>query len=152
MLLLAGDFRQTLPVIPRSTPADEIDACPKSSYLRRSVNQDTWTDISDTRVRLRNDQAADVFSNQLLSIENGKIAIGDLLVDSHRVARTFLRFGQFERRTCFRNTAQNRNIHLRPSERAMRISRDKDVDDLDEAVRNAIPGQLLIPYKNPSTQ
>ena len=27
MILLAGDFCQTLPVIPRSTPVDELDAC-----------------------------------------------------------------------------------------------------------------------------
>ncbi|XP_062538157.1 uncharacterized protein LOC134206452 [Armigeres subalbatus] len=37
LILLAGDFRQTLPVIPRSTAADEINACLKSSNLWRHV-------------------------------------------------------------------------------------------------------------------
>ncbi|GBN73469.1 hypothetical protein AVEN_137961-1 [Araneus ventricosus] len=31
LLLLAVDFRQTLPVIPNSTPADELNACLKTS-------------------------------------------------------------------------------------------------------------------------
>ncbi|CAK1588694.1 unnamed protein product [Parnassius mnemosyne] len=33
VVLLAGDFRQTLPVIQKGTPADEIKACLKSSIL-----------------------------------------------------------------------------------------------------------------------
>ena len=37
MILLAGDFRQTLPVTPRSTAADEINACLKASILCRYV-------------------------------------------------------------------------------------------------------------------
>ena len=32
-VLLAGDFRQTLPVVPRGTRADEVKASLKSSYL-----------------------------------------------------------------------------------------------------------------------
>ena len=32
-MLLSGDMRQILPVVPRGTPADELDACIKSSYL-----------------------------------------------------------------------------------------------------------------------
>ncbi|KAL8584036.1 hypothetical protein ACOMHN_022376 [Nucella lapillus] len=32
-LLLAGDFRQTLPILTGGTPADELDACLKSSHL-----------------------------------------------------------------------------------------------------------------------
>lgn len=35
MILLSGDFGQTFPVIPRSTVTDEINACLKSSNLRR---------------------------------------------------------------------------------------------------------------------
>lgn len=37
MILLSGDFRQTLPVIPRSTVADELNACLKASNLWRYV-------------------------------------------------------------------------------------------------------------------
>ncbi|GBP72598.1 hypothetical protein EVAR_50900_1 [Eumeta japonica] len=33
MILLAGDFRQTLPVVLRGTPADELNACLKASPL-----------------------------------------------------------------------------------------------------------------------
>ncbi|GBP75653.1 ATP-dependent DNA helicase RRM3 [Eumeta japonica] len=39
LLVLSGDFRQTLPVIPRSTYADEINACLKSSPLWRNVEK-----------------------------------------------------------------------------------------------------------------
>ncbi|XP_071035290.1 uncharacterized protein [Parasteatoda tepidariorum] len=38
LLLLSGDFRQTLPVIPCAIYADEINTCLKESYLWRSVN------------------------------------------------------------------------------------------------------------------
>lgn len=37
LILLSCDFRQTLPIIPRSTAADEINACLKSSNLWRYV-------------------------------------------------------------------------------------------------------------------
>ncbi|XP_065575240.1 ATP-dependent DNA helicase pif1-like [Artemia franciscana] len=33
LILFAGDFRQTLPIIPRSTRADEMNACLKNCYL-----------------------------------------------------------------------------------------------------------------------
>ncbi|XP_074109278.1 ATP-dependent DNA helicase PIF1-like [Cotesia typhae] len=45
IILLAGDFRQTLPVIPRSTAADEINACLKSSnLLKYSIDYTTDPD------------------------------------------------------------------------------------------------------------
>lgn len=57
LILLSGDFRQTLPVIPRSTPADEINACLKSSFLWRNVQKLTLN--INMRVQLHNDQSAD---------------------------------------------------------------------------------------------
>jgi len=34
MILLSEDFRQTLPVFPKSTLADELNACLKSSFCK----------------------------------------------------------------------------------------------------------------------
>ncbi|GFV09945.1 ATP-dependent DNA helicase [Trichonephila clavipes] len=39
LILLSGDFRQTLPIISRSTPADELHACHKSSVLWRHLQK-----------------------------------------------------------------------------------------------------------------
>ncbi|XP_052756253.1 ATP-dependent DNA helicase pif1-like [Galleria mellonella] len=67
MILLSGDFRQILPVIPRSTAADEINACLKSSNLWRYVKKLQLT--TNMRVTLLNDTSAEDFSEQLLTIE-----------------------------------------------------------------------------------
>lgn len=59
LILLAGDFRQTLPVIPRSTAADELNACLKSSALWRHVI--TLKLSINMRVQLQHDASADRF-------------------------------------------------------------------------------------------
>ena len=72
VLLLAGDFRQTLPVIPKGTMADELKACLKASYLWRHVH--TLELKTNMRVHLQRDIAAGQFAQQLLSLGDGKIA------------------------------------------------------------------------------
>ena len=66
LLLLSGDFRQTLPVIPRSTYADEINACLKSSRLWRNVEKVQLT--VNMRVQMLQDPSAKTFSKQLLAM------------------------------------------------------------------------------------
>lgn len=68
-VLLAGDFRQTLPVIPRGTRADEIKACLKSSYLWNVTRKLSLS--KNMRVHLRGDNTAVEFSEILLEIGNG---------------------------------------------------------------------------------
>ena len=41
LLVLAGDFRQTLPIVPRGTPSDQINACIKNSDLWQYVEEHT---------------------------------------------------------------------------------------------------------------
>ncbi|XP_075154200.1 uncharacterized protein LOC142227591 [Haematobia irritans] len=55
MILLADDFRQTLPVIPRRTPADELKAWLKASPLWNDVK--TLSLTANMRVQLQNDQS-----------------------------------------------------------------------------------------------
>jgi ATP-dependent DNA helicase PIF1 len=72
VLLLAGDFRQTLPVILKGTMADELKACLKASYLWRHVHKLGLK--TNMRVHLQGDVAAGQFAQQLLSLGDGKIA------------------------------------------------------------------------------
>lgn len=66
MVLLAGDFRQTLPVITRGTPADEINASLKASVLWVHVNKLSLT--TNMRVQLQNDSRARQYAAALLKI------------------------------------------------------------------------------------
>jgi hypothetical protein len=63
IILLSGDFRQTPLVIPRTSAADEINACLKSSTLWRYVKKLQLT--TNMRVALLNHPCAEDFSKQL---------------------------------------------------------------------------------------
>ncbi|CAG9840969.1 unnamed protein product [Diabrotica balteata] len=70
--VLSRDFRQTLPVIPRSTYADEINASLKSSPFWRNVEKVQLK--VNMRVQMLQDPSAETFSKQLLDIGDGKVA------------------------------------------------------------------------------
>ncbi|XP_044594412.1 uncharacterized protein LOC123271894 [Cotesia glomerata] len=70
-LVLAGDFRQTLPVVKRGTRADEVNACLKSSNLWPKFDQLSLS--TNMRVHLYGDLNAEEFSSMLLEIGNGNV-------------------------------------------------------------------------------
>ncbi|XP_050348921.1 uncharacterized protein LOC126772562 [Nymphalis io] len=69
VVLLAGDFRQTLPVIERGTAADEINACLKASYLWSKVEKLYLT--TNMRVQLFSDIESEAYAQKLLEIGEG---------------------------------------------------------------------------------
>ena len=71
VVILAGGFRQTLPVIPRGTPTDEINACLKQSALWQHVK--TLKLTLNMRVHLYHDPSASDFSENLLKIDEGRV-------------------------------------------------------------------------------
>ena len=72
-LVLSGDFRQILPVVPRGTPADEIKACLKKSALWQQVKKLSLT--TNQRVRLYGDVQAGNFSQVLLWLGSANHAV-----------------------------------------------------------------------------
>ena len=75
VVLFAGDFRQTLPVIAKSTSADCIAACLKNSYLWNSVH--TLNLTTNMRVHMNRDPGAASFSTLLLRMGDGQIPCTD---------------------------------------------------------------------------
>jgi hypothetical protein len=65
----AGDFRQALPIIPRSTLADELNACLKTSHFWRYVKIFTLT--TNMKVHFTGDASAATISEQLLMLGDG---------------------------------------------------------------------------------
>ena len=72
VVLLAGDFRQILPVITKGTPADEINACLKASTLWQHVKKFNLT--TNIRVQLCNDTESGEYADAILKIGEDRIA------------------------------------------------------------------------------
>ena len=71
IIIFSEDFRQILPVVPRGTPADELNASLKASYLwRRVITSRLGTNM---RVRLQGDYEAERFSAQLMTLGEGRL-------------------------------------------------------------------------------
>lgn len=149
LVLLAGDFRQTLPVIPRSTVADELNACLKSSNLWQHVT--TLTLNINVRVQLQNDPTGEMFSRQLLQMGNGAMPTDNcglitLPNDFCQVVDT--KDDLIER--VFPNVQQNFRNHDWLSERAILAPKNKDVNELNYDIQSKLPGGLTS-YKSVDT-
>lgn len=142
MILLSGDFRQTLPVIPRSTAADEINACLKASNLWRFVKK---LQLSvNMRVALLNDLSADDFSKQLLTIGNGRVPVDESsgLISFTPNFCNFVSSKDNLINKVFPDIIANHKNTKWLSERAILAAKNKDVDDLNFIIQNQIVGTL----------
>ncbi|XP_067129653.1 uncharacterized protein [Centruroides vittatus] len=150
LILLSGDFRQTLPVIPRSTPADELNACLKSSVLWRHVKKLTLK--TNMRVELQNDVSAERFAKQLLDIGNGKMAI-DRSTQCITLPTNFCKITSTKDKLIqkvFPNIARNYKNHQWLSARAILAAKNNDVNDINFSIQNRIPGEATT-YKSIDT-
>nr|XP_042913114.1 uncharacterized protein LOC122273116 [Parasteatoda tepidariorum] len=143
LLLLSGDFRQILPVIPRATYADEINACLKESYLWRSVSKLCLT--LNMRLQLQNDPLASRVSEQLLDIGNGKI---QLYEDTQyiRLPQNFCNIVPTKEeliKSIFPDLRHNYTNHAWLRERAILAAKNLDVDAINFRVQQSLPGSEI---------
>ncbi|XP_017461157.1 PREDICTED: uncharacterized protein LOC108354487 [Rhagoletis zephyria] len=145
LILLSGDFRQTLPVIPRSTPADELAACLKSSVLWLHVQKLCLK--TNLRVHLlEQDASAQTFAEQLLDLGNGTMPTDgpDHFITLPTNFCVFTATASELIGKVFPDIAQNhRNIDWL-SERAILAARNIDVDAMNLEVLAQIPGEAKL--------
>jgi hypothetical protein len=148
-LLLAGDFRQTLPVIPRGTRADEMHACLKSSVIWNEI--ETLNLQTNMRVHTTGDADAQQFSDTLLQLGNGNlishgddgfIAVEDIgkLIEHHEDLL----------QEVFPNLSQHFKDHSWLRERAILAPKNDNVILINKQLLGHLPGTLHI-YKSVDT-
>ena len=142
LLLLSGDFRQTLPVVPRGTPADEINACLKSSNLWSQVRQMTL--LTNMRVQLQNDMNVSQFAEQLLRLGNGEIPTDETTqcIDLPSTLCVVVSSGEILIEKVFPNIVQKYTNHEWLSERVILIPKNVDVSLMNTEIQNRIPGEI----------
>jgi ATP-dependent DNA helicase PIF1 len=145
-LVLSGDFRQTLPIIPRGTPADELRACLKNSYLWPGVRKLSLT--TNQRVRLQGDAEAGHFSDLLLHIGEARHPVdqnGQMEFPSScaTVVKTIeeLRLNVFPDLAEHRNSPQYRTWLAWLSQRAILAPKNDAVDFINSHILSQLPGE-----------
>ena len=140
-VLICGDFRQTLPVVPKGTTADEYNACLKKSVLWRSVERFQLT--TNMRVHLRGDQDAGLFASLLLQIGNGQVPKwGDNLITVPESCGTLVETKEELIDKVYPNLGQHyKNVEwLR--DRAILAPKNTVVSELNEKLLELQPGTI----------
>ncbi|GFV24990.1 ATP-dependent DNA helicase [Trichonephila clavipes] len=141
LILLSGDFRQTLPIIPRSTPADELHACLKSSVLWRHLQKLTLK--TNMRVQLQQDVSVGNFAKQLMDIGNGRMEIDEstqcitLPANFCKITESIDELVQ----KVFPNIAQIYKNHQWLSTRAILAAKNIDVNTINFTIQHGIPSE-----------
>lgn len=134
----------------RSTAADELNACLKSSPLWRIVKKLTLT--TNVRVQRQNDPSAHVFSKQLLDIGNGYMPIDNAtgLITLPLNFYTIVQSKEELIRSVFPNITQQYRDHDWLSDRAILAPKNNEVNELNVDIQRQIAGELVT-YKSVDT-
>ncbi|XP_029639526.1 uncharacterized protein LOC115214467 [Octopus sinensis] len=139
-VLLAGDFQQTLPVIPQGTRADEVNASIKSSYLWHHIEKLHLT--TNMRVHVHGNESTATFSAQLLDIGNGTAA-GDTDGFIHLPFGNFVPTVDDLMSSVFPDIANQSLDTTCLQGRAILVPHNKTVDAINNKLLDLLPGEKL---------
>ena len=150
VVLLAGDFRQTLPVVPKGTMADELKACLKSSHLWRHVKALTLS--TNMRVHLQGDVSAGQFAEQLLAIGNGKMPADPAngLISIPGNFCNVVKSVEELKSSVFPNIQTHFKDHKWLCERAILAPKNVNVNAINLEIQQQLPGETTL-YKSIDT-
>ena len=142
-MVLAGDFKQILPDIPRGTRADQINASLKKSYLWDRIQKVSFT--INMRVHLNIGNADGEFTTQLLNVGNGLLD-----QDSHNQIQLPFQTIQTEYELITRVFP---DVHIQQSnykwlcDRALLTPTNISVKEMNLRLLNMLPGEEKV-YKS----
>jgi ATP-dependent DNA helicase PIF1 len=143
IVVLSGDFRQTLPVIRKGTYVDELNACLKNSYLWKHVNIFHLT--KNMRAQLSGCDESTNFAKQLLLIGENKITSNED-TELIEIPDNFCIFTKSVKELIecvFSNIEHKYSDHDWLSERAILCPRNVEVNSVNAQVQNLIPGHTV---------
>ncbi|XP_075687660.1 ATP-dependent DNA helicase PIF1-like [Rhinoderma darwinii] len=150
VLVLAGDFRQTLPIVLKRTPADELKACLMQSVLWRLVKKMSLT--TNMRVHLHGDATAGEFASRLLNLGNGDVQVdnGTDLISFHDEFANFAKSVEELTNSVFPNITFNYRDHEWLCQRAILTPKNDSVNAIKQQIQMTLPGQEKL-YKSTDT-
>ena len=150
VVLLAGDFRQTLPVIPKGTMADELKACMKSSHLWKHVVKLGLK--TNMRVHLQGDVSAGSFAAQLLRLGDGKAPVDPTngLISIPNNFCNVVESIEVRKNSVFPNIRSHFNDHTWLCERAILAPKNNSVNAINLQIQQQLPGETTS-YKSVDT-
>ncbi|XP_067945089.1 ATP-dependent DNA helicase PIF1-like [Watersipora subatra] len=137
-VILAGDFCQILPVIPRGTPADKLKACLKDCYIWHCVEVCKLT--TNMRVHMGRDDALGEFSAQLLNISEGKLPVNNGLMFLPDSCGFIVDTEDNLLQKVYQNIHENYLQHQWLKKRVILAPKNATVDHIHQLLLEKIPG------------
>ena len=153
LFIMTGDFRQTLPVVPRGTKVDEIKATIKASKLWKEVKQFKLT--TNVRAERTNDPQAKVWADQLLEIGDGETTKNTGIVKVP--PQVYVKDRKELMDQIFPDLALNYQRENWLSKRTILAPKNDVVDEVNETLLQKIPGEareyksLDVPLNQPDS-